>query len=365
MGLRRVIVLAVCLGFAACDAFAQARSTATRPTSRSNGLPADFVAATITSSDGYTQPYAVFVPENYDRAKKWPLVMFLHGSGEGGADGVRQTRVGLGPFVAMYRKKCPFIAVFPQSPNAKTWFRGPQAKIMFEILDKVQRDYSVDPDRIYLTGISMGGFGTWEMGMMRPDLFAALIPICGGGPVEFVDPLKRMPIWCFHGARDDRVPVKSSRVLIDRLKKIGGEPKYTEFPDEGHLCWDTAYATQGLFPWMLKQRRGQPPTAMALNLDTTWCPVPTRIWWLRVDKAEKGSKQLRIEAVIASATEVRLATQGIAACSILLDKPIAKQADAPLKIIWNGRVVYEGKWKPEVMLTLDRARAATQPIEPK
>lgn len=354
----RTWVLAIALaGVWVSGAQGQARRSTSRPAGGATGLPPDFVAATITSSDGYTQPYAVFVPENYDKSKKWPLVMFLHGSGESGADGIRQTHVGLGPFLARYRKKCPFIAVFPQSPNSKTWFRGPQAKIMFEILDKVQRDYSVDPDRIYLTGISMGGFGTWEMGMMRPDLFAALIPICGGGPTEFVDGLKRMPIWCFHGARDDRVPVKLSRVLIDKLKKIGGDPKYTEFAELDHMCWDAAYATQGLFPWMLKQKRGPAPKVMALRLDTTWCPIPTRIWWLRIDKAEPGAKQLQIEAAIVSPNEIQVATRGVAACSIVMDNP--PTADAPLKIIWQGRVAYSGGWKPEIAMV--GAKLTTQP----
>ncbi len=362
MGLRKLTLIGITTLMTAA-AYAGPAKPATQRASRNNGLPADFVAGSITSSEGHTQPYAVFVPENYDPKVKWPLVMFLHGSGESGADGVRQTRVGLGPFLAAYRKKCPFIAVFPQSPNAQTWFRGIQAKIMFEILDKVQRDYNVDPDRIYLTGISMGGFGTWEMAMMRPDIFAALIPICGGGPVEFVDPLKRMPIWCFHGARDDRVPVKLSRALIDRLKKIGGEPKYTEFPNESHMCWDTAYATQGLFPWMLKQRRAQPPAVMAVNLDTTWCPVPTRIWWFRVDKAEKGVKMLQIEAGIVSPNEIRVATSGITACSIMLDKPLSPKDDAALKVIWQGKVAYQGVWQPEIQLDLNAA--ASQPSNEK
>lgn len=360
MGLRCLVVLMCCMALTPRVARAQKRVATSQAAARSTGLPPDFVAATITSSEGHTQPYAVFVPEKYDASKKWPLVMFLHGSGESGADGVRQTQVGLGPFISRYRTKCPFIAVFPQSPNAKTWFRGPQAKIMFEILDKVQRDYNVDPDRIYLTGISMGGFGTWEMAMMRPDLFAAIIPICGGGPVEFIDALKHMPIWCFHGARDDRVPVKLSRVLIDRLKEIGGDPKYTEFPNLDHICWDAAYASKGLFPWMLKQRRGEAPKAMALSLETTWCPIPTRIWWLRIDKANAGAKKLQIEAAIVSPSDIRLATRGVAACSILLDKPAAQQPIAPLKITWQGKVAYEGPWKPEISLAGEGA-----PIQPK
>src|SRR5262249_32897835 len=163
------------------------------------------------------------------------------------------------------------------------WFRGAEAQVVFAIIEQVQKDYHIDPDRIYLTGISMGGFGTWEMAMMRPDLFAAIVPVCGGGPVEAIGNVKDPPNWAFHGARDDRVPVENARRLIERLKQLGAEPKYTEFPMVGHMCWDDAYATKGLFPWLLKQKRPPAPPAMRLELDLSWSSIPTTVRWLRID----------------------------------------------------------------------------------
>ena len=278
MGLRILIAVVVCVGCGAPKAFSQVRRAASQPTSRSTGLPPDFVAASITSSEGHTQPYALFVPENYDPAKKWPLVMFLHGSGESGADGVRQTRVGLGPFVARYRKKCPFIAVFPQSPNAKTWFRGPQAKIMFEILDKVQRDYSVDPDRIYLTGISMGGFGTWTLGAHHADLFGGTAAYAGA-PSPLFDPNDQSRItgivrgvlpnlfalrhFFFQSLDDQNVPpgpnIHANKALLEWKKEHpdGFEYRYDETDGLGH-----APPKEGYLPtqkWVADKKRNARP----------------------------------------------------------------------------------------------------------
>jgi len=313
-------------------------------------LAPGFVAARIKSSDGHEQPYAVFIPERYDPDESWPLVVFLHGSGESGHDGIRQTRVGLGPFIERYRSKCPFIAVFPQSPDARIWFRGAQAKVVFEIIDQVQRDYRVDPDRIYLTGLSMGGFGTWEMAMMRPDLFAAIAPICGGGPVEAAARIRNLPVWAFHGALDDKVPVSLTRDMIKALKDQGGDPKYTEFPKLGHECWDAAYDTPGFFPWLLKQRRSKLPRVMKVALDRAWCPVPTRVRWLRIEAAEPDAKFMEIDAVVVSPTDIRLATTGIRSAALVFDRPIADRPDAPLKVLWNGHVAFHGEWQPTIEL---------------
>lgn len=343
---RKIIILsaaALLSGGAATEAMAQKRAPAA-----TQQLGADFKAETIKAADGTTQPFAVFVPEKYDPKTAWPLVVFLHGSGESGTDGYLQTKVGLGPFIERYRKFCPFIAVFPQSPNMKTWFRGAQAKTVFEIIDKVRAEYNVDPDRIYLTGVSMGGFGTWELAMMRPDLFAAIIPICGGGPVELVGSLKDMPIWCFHGARDDRVPVEYSRKLINRLKQLGAEPKYTEYPMLGHVCWDEVYTTKGLFPWMLKQRRRAAPNAIAAELDRTWCPIPTTMYWLRIDAAEAKAKLLRLAARIDSPTLVQVVSAGVTGITVMLKEPPKKEE--PVTVLWQGQMAYRGAWKPEITI---------------
>lgn len=326
-----------------------------QPSAKPTGLAAGFSPGEIKTSDGLTRRYALFVPAQFDRAKRWPLVVFLHGSGESGDDGVRQTRVGLGPFLTKHRDRVPFLALFPQ---AKGWFRGGEAKAVLEEIAAVEREYPVDPERIYLTGISMGGFGTWEISMLRPDLFAAIVPICGGGPVEGAANIARMPTWAFHGAKDDRVPVDLSRKLVDALKTAGAQPKYTEYPNGNHFIWDQAYATKGLFGWLLSQRRQGVPRAIRVALDRGWCPVPTRVWWLRIDAADPRKTRLLVEAEVASINEVRLKSDGLIAATIV-DEQCGPDVTEPLRVVWNGQVVYNGVWRPEVALKLSPAAPTT------
>ncbi|MFO0971962.1 MAG: dienelactone hydrolase family protein [Phycisphaerae bacterium] len=341
-----------------------APALAAPPAMSTSQLADCFQARTITTSDAVERRYALFVPKSYDSGKAWPLVIFLHGSGECGTDGIAQTRVGLGPFVLKYRDKCPFIAVFPQG---RGWFRNAEAKAVLEILAAVEQELSVDPGRIYLTGISMGGFGTWELATLRPDLFAAIVPICGGGPTEAAPNLARVPIWCFHGARDDRVPPKLSRDMVQAVRAAGGQPRFTEFPALGHLCWDQAYTTPGLFGWLLKQRRAAPPAGIRIALDRAWSPVPTRVWWFRVDAADPAVPRWQIDARITSVNEIQLRTTGITACAIV-DEQCGPDVKDPLKVIWNDRVAFEGLWSPETVLKLPAgavptSAAATPPHE--
>lgn len=314
-----------------------------------------FTPKVLKTSDGQERRYAVFVPASYAPTKDWPVVVFLNGSGENGTDGVSQTHVGLGPFLVKHRDKVPFIAVFPQG---RTWVRGGEAKAVFEILAAVQRDYRTDVNRVYLTGLSMGGFGTWELAMMRPDLFAAIVPICGGGPVEYVANLRAMPIWAFHGAKDDRVPVELTRKLIRGLEKLGAKPKYTEFPTLGHFCWDQAYETKGLFGWLLAQRRPNPPQAIAFSFEVASTPIPTQIWWLRIDGVEPVVPAPQLQAAIASPSEVRVATRGITAFSLVLGS-LVDDENAVVRVVWQGREAYRGKVGKEIRIAADPA-ATTQ-----
>jgi len=182
------------------------------------------------------------------------LILFLHGLGESGSDGRLQAQVGLGPALKRQEKKFPFIAVFPQSQKKSWQAANPDAQRALSILAEVEKEYRVDPKRIYLTGLSMGGFGTWSLAAAHPDRWAAIAPICGGGNPKNAEKIKDIPCWCFHGAADKTVSAENSRTMINAIKAAGGHPKYTEYPGVGHNSWDKAYATPELYQWFLEQK---------------------------------------------------------------------------------------------------------------
>ncbi len=199
--------------------------------------------------------YVLFVPPDYNPAKSYPLIVFLHGSGETGTDGKEQATVGLGPAVKKREKTFPAIVLFPQSHD-RTWRAGSKdADRALAMLAEISREYRVDPKRVYLTGLSMGGFGTWSLAAALPEKWAAIVPICGGGNPASAEKIKDLPCWNFHGDKDRSVPVKQSQAMIEALKKAGGKPKYTEYPGVGHNSWDRAYATDELYDWLFKQTR--------------------------------------------------------------------------------------------------------------
>ncbi|HWG45690.1 MAG TPA: dienelactone hydrolase family protein [Gemmataceae bacterium] len=206
-------------------------------------------------ADGKEAKYVLFVPHDYKGDKPYPLILFLHGSGETGTDGIKQTKVGLAPAIKKNEKTFPFLAIFPQSQK-RTWRASSNdAKRALDILAEVEKEYKVDAKRVYLTGLSMGGFGTWSLAVAHPNKWAAIVPICGGGDPKQADKIKDIPCWCFHGDADKAVKVEGSRKMIDALKKAGGEPKYTEYPGVGHNSWDKAYGTKELYPWLLEQHK--------------------------------------------------------------------------------------------------------------
>lgn len=210
-----------------------------------------FVSKVYKGKEGESK-YVVFVPHDYKGDKDYPLILFLHGAGERGTDGKKQAMVGLGKAIKDKKEKFPFIVVFPQAQ--KTWQAGsPDGKRALGILDEVQKDYKVDPKRIYLTGLSMGGYGTWSMAAAMPSRWAAIVPVCGGGNPANAEKIKDIPCWCFHGDADTVVNVQKSRDMIEALKKASAEPHYTEYPGVGHNSWDRAYGTAKLYDWLLMQ----------------------------------------------------------------------------------------------------------------
>ncbi|HZT82536.1 MAG TPA: prolyl oligopeptidase family serine peptidase, partial [Gemmataceae bacterium] len=207
----------------------------------------------------------LFVPPDYKGDKPYPVILFLHGAGETGTDGERQAKVGIGPAIKKQEKTFPFLVVFPQSQK-RTWQAdSADAQRALAILAEVQKQYKTDPKRVYLTGLSMGGFGTWSLAAKYPDKWAAIVPVCGGvvrpkdkeapGKLKAVaEKIKHIPCWCFHGDADKAVPVQMSRDIIKALQDAGGKPKYTEYPGVGHNSWDKAYGTKELYEWLLMQK---------------------------------------------------------------------------------------------------------------
>jgi predicted peptidase len=188
-------------------------------------------------------------------------MLFLHGAGEAGTDGEKPTLVGLGPAARERAATFPFLVVFPQAQDRVpashgSWLPGqPDGDRALAILDSVEREFGTDPARVYLTGISVGATGVWRLAAAHPDRWAAIVPVCGLGPVTKAGAIKDIPCWCFHGAEDGNVSVEHSRNMVDAIRGTGRSPRYTEYPGVGHDSWDRAYATEELYEWLLKQRR--------------------------------------------------------------------------------------------------------------
>jgi predicted peptidase len=202
--------------------------------------------------------YLLFLPAGYgaDPAKRWPLILFLHGAGERGSNVWLVAKHGP-PKIDTAETNFPFIVVSPQCPEGKIWSND----LLLALLDEIETKYAVDTHRVYLTGLSMGGFGTWSLGLSHPERFAAIAPMCGGG--EFITPLladksklATLPVWAFHGAKDPVVPVEESERMVNLLKKSGGrEVKLTVYPEAQHDCWTQTYANPELFDWFLQHAR--------------------------------------------------------------------------------------------------------------
>jgi len=194
--------------------------------------------------------YLLSLPADYEKStKRWPLVLFLHGSGESGTDVNRVKRHGP-PKIVEAKGPYSFILVSPQSSG-----RGWDPEVLNSLLDSISSEYRVDKDRVYVTGLSMGGFGTWALAAAHPEKFAAIAPICGGGNVADAAKLAKLPIWVFHGAKDPTVPIKRSEEMVEAIKAAGGNPKFTVYPEAGHDSWTVTYDDPEFYSWLLAQKR--------------------------------------------------------------------------------------------------------------
>lgn len=235
-------------------------------------VPTGFLDRTV-EVQGTSFKYQVYVPAGYSAEREWPVILFLHGSGERGNDGLRQTMIALGASIRAKAERYPAIVVFPQVPPQSTW-TGLPADAAMAALDEVLGQYRTDANRVYLTGLSMGGQGTWYLAYRHAERFAAIAPVCGWvsprttmAAAQAVVPdadgdhferlaarLKDKPLWIFHGENDSTVPVSESRNAFAALQRAGADVRYTELPGTGHNAWDPAYNSDAFADWLFEQQ---------------------------------------------------------------------------------------------------------------
>lgn len=232
----------------------------------------DYEARVYKNDAGQTLNYRLLIPKDYSPAgtEKFPLVLFLHGAGERGDDNKKQLVHGTREFATeANRTKYPCFVIAPQCPNDKKWaevdwssdtHKQPaedsiSLKLTRELMKSLEKEFRIDDKRLYVTGLSMGGYGTWDMITRTPDLFAAAIPICGGADETTADRITKLPVWAFHGDKDGAVKPERSRRMIAAIEKAGGKPKYTEYPGVGHDSWTQTYANPEVMAWLFAQKR--------------------------------------------------------------------------------------------------------------
>ena len=199
--------------------------------------------------------YLLYLPSDYSYSKKvYPLVLFLHGAGERGED-INFVEVHGIPKLIKMGKEFPFITIAPQCPFDRWWSDKVFVKALISLIEKTKTQYNVDDSRIYATGLSMGGYGTLAIAMERPDLFAGIIPICGGGDLKKIGRLEHMPIWLFHGDADTVVPIENSTKIYDVLKPINNNIKITNYENIGHDSWTQTYDNNDIYEWLLNHNK--------------------------------------------------------------------------------------------------------------
>jgi len=252
----KILATAVCAGTLTAALCAQTVAELTTP-------------EVFQTADGETLNYRIYLPANIPAGKRVPLVLFFHGAGERGDDNIAQLKHGVPDLVRYAMTNGPAIVIAPQCPKEMQWVNTnwsapshimpsmPSAPMKLALLllqDKLAK-LPVDTNRVYVTGVSMGGYGTWDAIQRKPDLFAAAIPICGGGDSTRAQSLKKIPIWAFHGDKDTAVPVTRSRDMFNVLQACGGKIQYREYPGAGHDVWTRTYADPAVLAWFFAQRR--------------------------------------------------------------------------------------------------------------
>ncbi len=284
----------------------------------------EYEARTFTAKDGLQLGYRLLKPRNVNAAKKYPLVLLLHGAGERGSDNTAQLKHGASTFLnPETREKYPCFVLVPQCPAEQTWsaVKGWTGAAAFEeeptvpmtlvlgAVDALLKELPIDKGRLYVTGLSMGGFGTWDILTRQPQRWAAAVPICGGGDPARIGVAKGVALWAFHGVKDTAVPVIRTQEMVAALESAGGAPLYSEYPDVGHDSWKIAYEEPEFLPWLFAQKRGavvpwknvahplsQPPS----NLCAGEGPMQSGLWfrslwknrreqWAKSKEADRGA----------------------------------------------------------------------------
>ncbi len=222
-----------------------------------NVMPGQQVEQVFTADDSAEVPYLLYLPADYDpqEDRKWPLHLFLHGRGESHGPLDLVTTWGP-PRMAARGDDLPFLLVSPQCPADDEWKSPVQQTRVIHLLDMISSRYAVDPDRVVLSGLSMGGFGSWRLAADHAERFAAVVPICGGGDPQDAEQLKSLPIWVWHGDRDDVIPITESQSMVDAIRAAGGtDIRFTTLEHVGHNSWSAAYGSPELFQWLSRQQR--------------------------------------------------------------------------------------------------------------
>ena len=260
MRLRYCLMLAVAL--------AGGPSTASAAEQAGPADEGEFAALQYKDATGATLLYRLLKPGPTAAEQKAPLVVFLHGAGERGSDNKAQLTHGREMMLIAAKKYGAFVLV-PQCPGGEKWVdvdwgksehKMPEKpaqpmRLLVELIAKLQAQYPIDTDRLYVMGLSMGGYGTWDTIQRYPVMFAAAVPICGGGDETQAQRIAKVPVWAFHGGKDTAMPVSRSRNMINAIKAAGGEPKYTEYPEVGHFAWVPAFKDPEMLKWLFAQKR--------------------------------------------------------------------------------------------------------------
>ena len=263
MDKKIVSVLAVIVAMTAVSAVAGEKIPAAQLT----------VPLVYMNAQGATIPYRFAAPKAVEAGKKYPLVILFHGAGERGTNNVAQLVHGATDLLNyMQEKKIEGYFIAGQCPNGKQWVDTPWSQmshtmpekpsesmaLMIELIEKTMKELPVDRDRVLVTGISMGGYGTWDIVQRHPDWFAAAMPCCGGGDTALAERIRDVPIWAFHGDQDTVVPFKRSRNMVAALWAVDGKIRYREYPGVGHNCWESTYADWNqVLAWFFAQRKGK------------------------------------------------------------------------------------------------------------
>lgn len=213
---------------------------------------AQLVAETATLNPTEEIHYWQYLPDDYasDTTTRFPLVVFLHGGGEVGNNLELVKKHGLPKLIAQ-GQSFPFVLVAPQNPRDQLW----DDALVLAVLDRTMATHRIDPNRVYLTGMSRGGFGTWRLTIQHPERFAAIAPVCGGGVPDYAQRLKDVPVWAFHGAKDRVIPLSRTVEMVEALLVAGGNVKLTVYPEAGHDAWTETYNNPALYEWLLQQSR--------------------------------------------------------------------------------------------------------------